>query len=182
MTAAADDLVAVVVGARPFTQAQRRDGTALPDYLDGHRILGDPAALARIASDIVRTLPADVDHVAGEVAAGAALATAVCQSAFSQGRLLAVRMLRPEPKKYGVTGVLNTPAAQGSRFALVDDVAGTGASLVRSVLRLRALGHQVLGAWVVVDRGDGAGERLEALGVPLRSLLTLDDLRPTASG
>ncbi|WP_405742190.1 hypothetical protein OG885_43120 [Streptomyces sp. NBC_00028] len=160
MTASADDLVAVVVGTRPFTQAQRRDGTALPDYLDGHRILGDPPALARIASDIVRTLPADVDHVAGEVAAGAALAAAVCQSAFGQGRLPAVRMLRPEPKKYGVTGVLNTPAVQ----------------------RLRALGHQVLGAWVVVDRGDGAGERLEALGVPLRCLLTLDDLRSTASG
>ncbi|MFF9818750.1 phosphoribosyltransferase family protein [Streptomyces sp. NPDC014006] len=74
-------------------------------------------------------------------------------------------------------GVLNTPSPRGSGFALVDDVAGTGASLERSVLRLRELGQHVVGAWVVVDRLGQAAARLAALGMPLHSLLTLDELR-----
>lgn len=174
-------LATAVANIEPFTEARRGDGTALPDYLDGHRILADPDVLTILAGEIASQLPGEADHVVGEVAAGAALAVAVSQAAFLQGRRVQARMLRREPKRYGVTGVLNTPAAAGSCFAVVDDVAGTGASLERSVLRLRELGHYVSGAWVAVDRHNGAAQRLSALDVPFFSLLSIDELRPKVS-
>ncbi|GAA3289665.1 phosphoribosyltransferase family protein [Streptomyces cinereospinus] len=69
---------------------------------------------------------------------------------------MSVRALRREPKSRGVPGVLSAHVPEGRRFALVDDVAGTGACLERSVRRLRELRHEIVGAWVIVDRQDGA--------------------------
>ncbi|MFD8009195.1 hypothetical protein [Streptomyces sp. NPDC058955] len=165
----------------PFIQARRGDGTLLHDYLDGHRILGDPTALAMAAEAMALQIPAEADHVGGEAVAGSGLALAVSLAALDRGRSLPARTLRQEPKQHGVVGILSTAVPPGSTFALVDDVAGTGAALERSTLRLRALGHRVVGAWVMVDRRNGAGERLARLGVPLSALLTIDELRTVGS-
>lgn len=112
----------------------------------------------------------------GEAIAGSSLATAVSLALHRLGTPLPVRALRRKPKPRGVTGVLSTQVPDGCSFALVDDVAGTGACLERSVRSLRALGHKVLGAWVVVDRQDGAAQRLEHLGVRLSARFTLNDI------
>lgn len=79
-------LATAVANPGPFTEARRGDGTALPDYLDGHRILADPDALTIPAGEIAGRLPEETDHVVGERAAGAALAVAVSQVAFLQER------------------------------------------------------------------------------------------------
>ncbi|MFJ8626439.1 orotate phosphoribosyltransferase [Kitasatospora sp. NPDC093550] len=182
MTAREPGLAVAIHRTGPFVRGRRGDGTLLADYLDGHRILGEPSVLAAVGEELSRRIPPEADHVAGEVAAGSALAMSVSLAALARGRRLPARTLRREPKEHGVTGVLSTAVPPGSRFALVDDVAGTGACLERGTLRLRELGHRVVGAWVVVDRQNGAAERLAELGVPLHALLTLDELRASGPG
>lgn len=181
MSRRAGTLAGVLRDVNPFIEARRGDGTLLLDYLDGHRILGDPTALAMAADALAGLIPAEADHVAGEAVAGSGLALAVSLAALDRGRQLPARTLRQEPKVHGVVGVLSTAVPPASRFALVDDVAGTGASLERSTLRLRELGHEVVGAWVVVDRHNGAAERLARLDVTLTALLTIDELRAVSS-
>jgi orotate phosphoribosyltransferase len=61
---------------------------------------------------------------------------------------------------------------------VVDDVLTTGQATVDAITQARAAGLDVQHALVIVDRQEDSGrERVEALGVPLSSLLTLQDLR-----
>lgn len=171
-----EGLAAAVMALRPFVEGRRENGNRLTDYFDGHRVLGDPAVLSALADTLAERIGGlDPDCVAGEAVAGSSLATAVSLALHGAGRDVPARALRREPKLRGVPGVLSTHVPQGSRFALVDDVAGTGACLERSVRRLRELRHEIVGAWVIVDRQDGAAARLEELGVRLSALFTLND-------
>jgi orotate phosphoribosyltransferase len=58
---------------------------------------------------------------------------------------------------------------------VVDDVATTGSSLENAIRGLEGLCN-VVGALVIVDRMQGAGERLREHGVKLVSLLTIEEL------
>jgi orotate phosphoribosyltransferase len=122
--------------------------------------------------------PTGAQLVAGEIAAGAQLATAISLASARGERTLEARGIRRTTKEYGVTGRLTSPVPAGSRFAVVDDVAGTGAAARRCVEALSEAGHQVAGVFVLVDRGQGAAEDLARLRIPLVSLFRLDELVP----
>lgn len=176
------DLTEDVLARRPFLAGSRADGTLLPDYFDGHRVLGEPRLLAALADKLCRAIArTDAELVAGEVVAGAQLATAVALASISRGRTLEARGIRRIPKGYGVPGLLTSPAPTASRFALVDDVAGTGAAALRGVEALRGAGHEVVGVFVILDRGQGATQALARVDTSLTSLFRLDELRPNSS-
>jgi orotate phosphoribosyltransferase len=89
--------------------------------------------------------------------------------------------VRPEPKGHGTSRLVEAEVA-GRRVVVVDDVATTGGSLASAVEALRGAGADVIAAVAVVDRGQGAAERLSAIGVPLYSVTTLEEvLRELAS-
>ncbi|EQD42052.1 orotate phosphoribosyltransferase, partial [mine drainage metagenome] len=78
------------------------------------------------------------------------------------------------------TGLANASKERippGARVLLIEDTATTGGSLVQSIEILRAAGALVDRALVVVDREEGARERLAELGVHLEALTTLSELR-----
>ncbi len=61
---------------------------------------------------------------------------------------------------------------------VVDDVLPTGQATIDAITQARAAILDVRHALVLVDRQeDGGRQRVEALGVPLTSLLTLQDLK-----
>jgi orotate phosphoribosyltransferase len=60
---------------------------------------------------------------------------------------------------------------------LIEDVATSGGSVAQSIEVLRSAGARVERALVVVDREQGARERLAQLGVRLEALATLTELR-----
>jgi len=64
----------------------------------------------------------------------------------------------------------------GQRVLVVDDLAAGGGSLVETVEGLRDAGLIVSNALVLIDREQGAARRLEAMGVEMQSLLSLDVL------
>lgn len=64
----------------------------------------------------------------------------------------------------------------GQRVLVVDDLAAGGGSLVETVEGLRDAGLTVSNAVVLIDREQGAARRLEAIGVRMHSILTLDVL------
>ena len=62
--------------------------------------------------------------------------------------------------------------ARGERIILVDDLIATGGTAEAAVKLLRSLGAQILAACFVIDLPDlGGRRRLEALGVPVRTLV-----------
>jgi orotate phosphoribosyltransferase len=62
----------------------------------------------------------------------------------------------------------------GHRVLVVDDLAAGGGSLVETVQGLRDAGLVVSNSVVVIDREQGASRRLEAMGVRMHSILTLE--------
>lgn len=62
----------------------------------------------------------------------------------------------------------------GQRILVVDDLAAGGGSLVETIEGLRDAGLMVTNVVVLVDREQGAARRLEAMGVKVHSILTLD--------
>jgi orotate phosphoribosyltransferase len=171
-------LARAVLDAKPFTTQRRSDGLLLTDYFDGHRVLGRPQTLSLLAAAIAdKARTWNCDFVAGEISAGSSLATAVALHTLDHGKPMAARGLRRDSKAYGVPGRLTTPVPPGSSFLLVDDVAGTGDALERCTVHLQQDGHHVVGAIVVLNREQGATERLAALGVSIASVVTLDTLK-----
>ena len=83
--------------------------------------------------------------------------------------------VRPEAKGHGTSRRVEARVA-GRRVLVVDDVATTGGSLAAAIDALRGAGASVGAALVVVDRLQGAREKLAGLGVSLHSLTTLRDI------
>jgi orotate phosphoribosyltransferase len=65
---------------------------------------------------------------------------------------------------------------EGVKVLLVDDVVTTGTSILDAYEVVRGLGVTVTGAVTLLDRGEAARSKFDALGVPYFSVLTYADL------
>jgi adenine phosphoribosyltransferase len=65
--------------------------------------------------------------------------------------------------------------APGERVILVDDLIATGGTAEAAVKLLKKLGADVAAACFVIDLPDlGGAKKIEALGVPVRSLIAFE--------
>ncbi len=95
----------------------------------------------------------------------------------SEGFNLRGFFTRKEPKGYGTQKLIEGHLVAGDRAVIVDDVATTGNSLVKTVKDVRSVGAEALCAFVIVDREEGAKEALAELNIPLHSLFTLQEIK-----
>jgi adenine phosphoribosyltransferase len=65
--------------------------------------------------------------------------------------------------------------SRGERIILVDDLVATGGTAEAAVKLLRKLGAEILAACFVINLPElGGAAKLEALGVPVRTLVSFD--------
>ncbi len=161
-------------GALLVGEFKLSSGAVSPVYIDARRLLGDPEARAAVSSMLAAhaaEIMDEVDVVAGMATAGIPWATLL---ASMYGKPLAY--VRSRSKQHGLGRLLEGAECRGKRVLLVDDVATTGGSLLRGVAAVRGEGGVVDYALVIVDRGQGAAERLSEEGVRLLALATLKDI------
>ena len=84
-------------------------------------------------------------------------------------------MIRKESRKHGTNSRIE--GSLGNKILVIEDVATTGGSIEDAVSVLRGEGTDVDTALVVVDREEGAKERLSKIGISLISLVTISELR-----
>ena len=85
--------------------------------------------------------------------------------------------VRKEPKKRGTKQQIEgTPLGPGHRVLLLEDATTTGGSTEKAYEVVRETGAEVVAVATVVDRGDTARRRFEALGIPYFPALTYNDL------
>ena len=140
-------------------------------YIDVKRAWPDPGRLDVLARALAARV-GTVDRLAGMELGAVPLVVA---TALKTGRPYVI--LRKTPKEHGTRQAYEGEVPPGARILLIEDVSTTGGSSVRSVEILRAAGGIVDRALVVVDREQGARERLAGIGVRLEPLLTLSELR-----
>ncbi len=101
----------------------------------------------------------------------------VCLVARQDNASLKGFLIRKEPKKHGRQKLIEgKELTVHDKVLVVDDVATSGGSLVKSIDVLKEQGIPIARVMVVVDRQEGAGRIIADCGYRLCSLLTIEDI------
>lgn len=120
--------------------------------------------------------PADVDAVGGLTLGADPVAGALLHAAASRALALDAFVVRKESKAHGLQRRIEGPDVAGRTVVAVEDTSTTGGSVLTAVEALREAGANVAAVAVIVDRGTGAKEAVEAEGIPYLYLYDLADL------
>ena len=104
------------------------------------------------------------------------VATAVSIASFTAGQPMNAFLVRKESKDHGTKKLVEGPLEPGARVVIVEDTVTTGESALKAAAAVEALGCTVAAIMIVVDRGEGARERVEGAGYRFMPLFTKADL------
>jgi orotate phosphoribosyltransferase len=147
-------------------------------YVDLRRVSLDHRVaplIGQVMLDLIADIP-DVVAVGGMTMGADPVATAIMHQAAARGLAYDAFVVRKEPKDHGRGRQVEGPDLAGKRVIVVEDTSTTGGSPLQAIRALRKTGAEVVAVAVVVDRSTGAGEVIEAEGVPYRYALGLNDL------
>jgi orotate phosphoribosyltransferase len=146
-------------------------------YVDLRRVTlsGEAAPLiGRVM--LAATADLEFDAVGGLTMGADPIAAAMLHAAAAQGRRLDAFVVRKEAKAHGMQRRIEGPDIAGRRVLVVEDTSTTGGSPLAALAAVREAGAVSVAVATIVDRATGAGEKIEAEGVPYRFLYSLEDL------
>jgi orotate phosphoribosyltransferase len=172
----------------PDTGFTLASGLKSPFYVDCRSLMAHPGSrrlVANLAYEALRS--ANFDCLGGLEIGAISIATSISDFAFAAQppRTWRTFVVRKQAKDHGLGKLIEGSFEPGDRAVIVDDVLTSGGSLLKAVAAARDAGLAVTHALVIVDRKEQDGRRkVEAQGLTLVSLLTIDDLtgaQPTHS-
>ncbi|MFD1685525.1 orotate phosphoribosyltransferase [Halobellus litoreus] len=171
-----EELIAALrdADAVKFGEFELSHGGTSEYYVDKYLFETDPGCLRLIAEAFAEKL--DGEKLAG-VALGAVPLVAVTSVETDSPYVIA----RKQAKEYGTGNRIEGRLAEGEKVVVLEDIATTGKSALDAVEALRDAGATVDRVLVVVDRQEGARERLADADVELDALVTAEDLLEDAS-
>lgn len=154
-------------------------------FRDITTLLGNARTFRRVVDELVEPWTiAKVDRVAGIEARGFILGGAVAHQLAAgfvpirkKGKLPHATVRVAYSLEYGLDEMEmhEDAVSRGERIILVDDLIATGGTAEAAVKLLRKLGAELLGACFVIDLPElGGSRKLEALGVPVRTLVSFE--------
>ena len=155
-------------------------GQTSPVYVDCRSLMAHPSArhmVARLAYEAL--YPLELNCIGGLEIGAISIATSISDFAFvaQPQRTWRTFVVRKQAKDHGLGRLIEGSFQPGDRAVIVDDVLTSGGSLLKAVATAREAGLTVTHALVIVDRKEQDGRRkVEAEGLMLLSLLTIDDL------
>ncbi len=156
-------------------------GETSPYYVDCRALLARPDArwlIAQLAVQAIRDL--SVDAVGGLEIGAVPLATAISDYAFAiqPSRTYETFVVRKRAKDHGLGKRIEGAVKPNTRALVVDDVLTSGGSILQAHQAAKEANLDVSHALVIVDRQEQNGKQnVEAQGVSLMSLLTMNDLK-----
>jgi len=154
-----------------------RSGAVSHEYFDKYRFEADPDLLRALAMALRPLVPEDTEVIAGLELGGVPLAVML-----SQITGIPTAFVRKQAKPYGTLRLAEGTEVDGQRVLVIEDVVTSGGQVVASVADLRAAGAEVDYALCVIDRQAGGPEALADVGVALRPLFTMAELKATTAG
>ncbi len=164
----------------------------IPDYpkkgilfRDITTLLGDARAFRKAVDELVQPWAGSkIEKVAGMEARGFILGGAVAHQLSSgfipirkKGKLPHQTVSIAYELEYGTDEMeMHVDAVQpGERVILVDDLIATGGTATGAIRLLQKMGAEVVAACFVIDLPDlGGAKKIEALGVPVRTLVAFE--------
>ncbi len=164
--------LAVVHGRVTLSSGREAD-----HYVDLRRITLSAVAAPLVGREmLVLTEDLDYEAVGGLTMGADPVATAMLHAAAAQGRRLDAFVVRAAAKAHGLQRRVEGPDVAGRRVLVVEDTTTTGGSPLTALEACREAGAEPVAVATIADRRTGAAERIEAAGVPYRSLFSLTDL------
>ena len=148
-----------------------RSGQVSDTYFDKYLFEADPILLARVARQMVASVPMDTELLGGLELGGIPIVTVL--SGLTGHRALFVRK---QAKEYGTCKLAEGPDVEGRRVTLVEDVITTGGAVRDATRALRELGAVVEVVLCAIDRSPAGENPLADVGLEIRSVLTRADL------
>lgn len=155
-----------------------RSGRTSNYYLDKYLFSTRPEILSRIGDLLAERIRlveqqsgGPIDRLAGAELGGIPLVTV---ASLRTG--LPSIFVRNAKKDYGTSKQAEGAIGPEERVIFIEDVATTGGQALEAVGVLRALGARVIAVVAVIDRQEGARERIEGDGLRFESLFTKADL------
>ncbi len=140
-------------------------------YFDKYLFETKPQILGPVAQLIAREIPAGVNRIAGPELGAVALAAA---TSLETG--IPFLIVKKASKDYATRKLVEGEYQSGEKVVVVEDVMTTGAQAIASAERLRSLGLEVLFILCIVDREEGAREKVKEAGFEMRALFTRAEL------
>jgi orotate phosphoribosyltransferase len=143
-----------------FTLASGRESTY---YINSKKVLFNAEA-AWLLGDVLWDLSKDLNVQAmGGLEIGAIpMATAAAVHYHMHGRSLEGFFVRKQAKDHGSQQRVEGLVSSGARVAVIDDVFTQGTSVLQAIAEVERVGAEVVAVSCIVDRLEGARERLAA--------------------
>jgi orotate phosphoribosyltransferase len=148
-----------------------RSGQVSHEYFDKYLFETDPALLARVAAQMARLLPDDVDLIGGLEMGGIPIVTAL-----SARTGIAALFVRKQAKDYGTNKLAEGPDVAGRKVTLIEDVITTGGAVRDATRALRDAGATVDLVICAIDRSPVGDNPLADVGLEVRAVLTKAEL------
>ncbi len=137
----------------------------------------DPEGATLVAEIILDMIEnQNVKAIAGLELGACPIVSAVCVKSPERGHPITGVYVRKTPKKTGTQKMIEgLELKKGDRVVVVDDVTTAGDSVLQAVEEVKKLGCEIVSVLSIVDRLQGARERIEGEGYKFQSLFTKDD-------
>lgn len=156
---------------------QLASGKTASFYLDCRKVTLDGKGANLVGAGMLDLIGDDLPDCVGGMAIGAdPITAAIITLAHQRGHSLRGFIVRKEQKAHGTGQQVEGPVSPGERAIIVEDVATTGGSLIAAVERAREFGLIIDRAIAIVDRRQGAVERLANMGIAFDALVNLEEL------
>jgi orotate phosphoribosyltransferase len=149
-----------------------RSGVESHEYFDKYRFESNPELLAEIALQMTALLPKEFDAQAGLEMGGIPIGTAISFNSHKPSVFV-----RKKAKAYGTCRIAEGIEIAGKDLVIIEDVVTSGGQVVISAQELRDQGATVKTALCVIDREAGGKEALAAVGIELRPLFTMSEIK-----
>jgi orotate phosphoribosyltransferase len=148
-------------------------------YIDARLTTMSPEGLSligRVALSRLRDSGWPVDSVGGLTLGADPISYAISYASASSSRPLRAFTVRKEAKAHGTGKTIEGPFKSADRVAVIEDVITTGGSALRAIEAVRAESGTVSGVLALVDREEGGRQAIEAVGIPVISIVAASEI------
>ncbi|MEL6813860.1 MAG: orotate phosphoribosyltransferase [Cyanobacteria bacterium J06598_3] len=147
-------------------------------YINGKQVTLHAQGALMVSRLLLDMLPAGTVSVGGLTLGADPMVSAVSIVGAYENQPVTPLIIRKEAKGHGTRAYIEGPELpEGSLVTILEDVVTTGASALKAVERLRAVGYEVNNILALVDRQQGGRELYDKEGLTFQSIFTIEELQ-----
>ena len=149
-------------------------------FFDMKTVLLSPKSANLITEELLKKLQGvQFDYVGGMESGAIPIVALICANNKVLGRDIEGFYVRKNAKSHGErrsgSDKIDGNLKSDSEVVIVDDVTTTGGSIMAAIKEVKQIGCKIVKVITVVDRGQGAKEKLAEEGIELDALFTAED-------